>query len=324
MSFSGFLLCVLAAVSLCAQAPPTPAQGKPAEQAKPGQPSVQLEVVKPEEGTLPVVPPDKVVIQIGDQKITAGQFAQIIETLPENVRGQARGGARKQLAENLIKIKVLAQEARRNKVDQDPLYKTQEAYNAENLLALFYINQYLKSARISDEELRKYYDDHKKEYEMIRARHVLVRVKGSRVPLKPDQKDLTEAEALAKAQELRKRLTTGADFAQLAKQESDDAGSGAAGGELGEFRRGQMVAEFDAVAATLPIGEVSEPVKTQYGYHIIQVESRQTKTFEDARDEIEKKLRPQLAEKLMAELRAKAGVTLDESYFGAPAPTVPK
>lgn len=318
------------AVCLLAQTPPPSPPAAPP--AKPGlvvngpgapQPSVKMDVLKPQAGTLPDVPPDKVILAVGDEKITAGEFAKFIETLPEQVRGQARGSARRSLAENLIKIKLLAQQARRDKADQESMFKLQEAYQIDNLLAVYYLNNYLKTAKISDAEERKYYDDHKNEYEAIHARHILIRFKGSRVPLKPEQKDLSEDEAMALAQDIRKRLASGADFAQIAKQESDDPGSAANGGDLGEFRRGQMVAQFDEAAAKLPIGEVSEPVKTPYGYHIIQVQSRQAKTFEEVKDDIEKKLHPQLSEKFIAELRAKSSVTIDDAYFNSAPPPAP-
>ena len=142
-------------------------------------------------------------------------------------------------------MKLLAQEAKEQKADQEKLFKLQAAYQVDNLLAVYYLNNYLKTAKVSDEEMKKYYDEHKSEYETMRARHILIRFKGSRVPLKPDQKDLTQEEALDKANAVRKRLQAGADFGQVAKEESDDAGSGANGGSLGEFRHGAMVGPFD-------------------------------------------------------------------------------
>jgi peptidyl-prolyl cis-trans isomerase C len=314
MSFSRFVPFLLPVMSLLAQTPqPSPQAG----------PNVKLDVLQPKVGTLPDVPPDTVILRIGDEKITAGEFASFIDTLPEQVRGQARGSARKQLAENLIKVKLIAQEARRKQADQEKPFKIQAAYQVDNLLAVYYLNNYLKTAKVSDDEMKKYYDEHKKDYETMRARHILIRFAGSQVPLKPNQKELTEQEALAKAQELRKRLQAGADFAQVAKEESDDAGSGANGGSLGEFRHGAMVGPFDEAAGKLPLGEISEPVKTPYGYHIIQVQARAAKTYDEVKDEIDKKVRPQLTDKLIAELRTKAPVTMDENYFNVGTPSAP-
>lgn len=80
-----------------------------------------------------------------------------------------------------------------------------------------------------------------------------------------------EAEALALAQELRNRILAGEDFATLAREYSDDPSNASSGGDLGWFGRGRMVPEFDEVAFSLPLNEVSEPVKTQFGYHLIEV-----------------------------------------------------
>ena len=315
-SLKVFIYC-FSVLSLLAQTPPPKPASPAAPAPKPATPApnVQMEVIQPKETALPNVPPETVIASIGEEKITAGEFAQLIDTLPEQVRNQARGPQRRQMAENLIKVKVIAQEARRQKTDQDKGFKTQAAYQMENLLAVYFLNNYLKTAKVAEEDLKKYYEEHKHEYETMRARHVLIRFKGSRVPLKADQKDLTEEEALEKAQAVRKRLLAGADFAQVAKEESDDTGSGTNGGNLGEFKHGSMVPQFDEAASKLPLNEISEPVKTQYGYHIIQVQARETKTFDEVKDEIEKKIRPQLTEKFIAELRAKAGVTIDEKYF---------
>lgn len=87
---------------------------------------------------------------------------------------------------------------------------------------------------------------------------------------------MTEAEALALATELRQRILDGEDFAALAAEYSDDPGSGANGGDLGWAKRGAYVPEFDEAVFSLPIGETSEPIKTQFGYHLIQVIERDT------------------------------------------------
>ena len=103
--------------------------------------------------------------------------------------------------------------------------------------------------------------------ERVRARHILISVPQDAAP---------EAEqlALAKAISITQRLNSGEDFATLAQKFSDDTGSGAKGGELDFFGRGQMVKEFEDAAFSLPIGQISEPIKSQFGYHIIQVEEK--------------------------------------------------
>jgi len=87
----------------------------------------------------------------------------------------------------------------------------------------------------------------------------------------PTQVERTDAEAKALAESLRQRILAGEDFAALAREYSDDTGSGAQGGDLSWFGRAAMVAPFAEAAFTLPVGEISEPIKTQYGYHLIEV-----------------------------------------------------
>lgn len=90
-------------------------------------------------------------------------------------------------------------------------------------------------------------------------------------PTPPTPVERTDAEARALAEDLRQRILAGEDFATLAQQYSDDTGSGAQGGDLGWFGSGAMVAPFDEAAFSLPIGELSEPIKTEFGYHLIEV-----------------------------------------------------
>jgi parvulin-like peptidyl-prolyl isomerase len=175
----------------------------------------------------------------------------------------------------------------------------------------------------TDLDLRAYYDSHKSEFEEAQGSHILIRFKGSSVPLKANEKDLTPEEALAKAEDLRKKLMDGGDFATIAKAESDDAGSAAKGGSLGTFKHGQMVGPFDQAAFSLPVGEISEPIKTQFGYHIIKIASRNAKTFDEAKPQIEKDLKPKMAKDALDQIKAHTAVTLNEAYFGPPGPPPP-
>jgi peptidyl-prolyl cis-trans isomerase C len=272
---------------------------------------------------MPVLPPDKVVLTVGDQKITYAQFQAIIDALPEQMRSVARGPSRKQFADNIVRVLVLSEEGKRRKLDQTPGFKTQADFQIANALAQATFEQLNKDVKIDDAELKQYFETHKNEYEQVHARHILVRFQGSPVPVKPGQKDMSDAEALAKAQDLRKKLAEGADFANLALLESDDTGSGGKGGDLGFFHHNQMVPSFEQAAFAMKPGELSEPVKSQFGYHIIKVEAHETKTFDEVKPEIEKKMRPEAAQKAMKDLETKANAQFDPEMFPAPAPPVP-
>jgi peptidyl-prolyl cis-trans isomerase D len=124
--------------------------------------------------------------------------------------------------------------------------------------------------KATPQELQAYYNAHQAEYqqpEQARSRHILIKFPGGAAK--------TDAEAKAKADALLKQIQGGADFADLAKKNSEDPGSGAQGGELGFARRGTMVPEFDSAIFNNKIGDV-KIVKSQFGYHIVQVEERQT------------------------------------------------
>lgn len=120
--------------------------------------------------------------------------------------------------------------------------------------------------KVTDEELKKYYNEYKPK---VRASHILV----------DDEKT---------AKEIKAKLEKGEDFAKLAKQYSKDTGSAQNGGDLGWFGPGKMVEEFEKAAYTLNVGEISNPVKTQFGYHIIKVTDKEKKkSFDEMREEIE-------------------------------------
>lgn len=256
--------------------------------------------------------------------MTQAEFEDLIAALPANVQQDVKAeGGKRRLAERIVEIRTLAQEARRRGIHSRQAVQQQIRLNQDNLLASLLFQDLLAAAKPSAEALSKYYEEHKKEYGQASARHILIRFKGSRVPLKPDQKDLTEEDALAKIQELRKRIAGGEDFAAVAKAESDDTGSGAQGGDLGSFGRGQMVPVFDDAVFTQPVGELSQPVKSQFGYHLIQVQARSSKTLDDVKTEIEQALAPEEAQKVITAIKAGAKSALTGSYFGPPAAAAP-
>ncbi|HEX4497208.1 MAG TPA: peptidyl-prolyl cis-trans isomerase [Thermoanaerobaculia bacterium] len=155
-------------------------------------------------------------------------------------------------------------------------------------------------AQVSDAELRSYYDAHKADYsqeEQIRARHILIAVNDQRA----------DAAASARAQEVLKKLTAGGDFAKLAQEYSDDAASKVQGGDLGLFGRNRMVKEFEDAAFNAPVGKVVGPVKSNFGYHLIEVTAKQPggqQPFEAVKEQIRARLTVDRTRQL-AESRAK-------------------
>lgn len=287
----------------------------------------------------PVQPPaspaaDPVVFEAGGRKMTRSEFDSLMRNLPENVRAQLGPDSpetRRRLAEQLGEIMSYAAEARRLRVPEKPAVQVQLFLQQESTLASLLYQHFTETARPGEQQLEAYYNAHKGEFETARARHILVRFQGSRVPVREGQKDLAPEEALARAEALRQRILKGEDFAAVARAESDDTGSGKSGGDLGSFGRGRMIAEFEDAVFSLPVGEISRPVKTQFGYHIIQVQERSVQPLAEVRADIERRLTTENAQKSMETVKQKSRVFLDESYFGkpaaapdAPAPAQPK
>jgi peptidyl-prolyl cis-trans isomerase C len=268
-------------------------------------------------GVTPItLPPEAVVLTIGTEKVTRAQFEELLAALASNGRPVPNAAAKRQVAKQLGELHAVAQEARKRKIDQSSAVKQLLAIQTDQVLATELQRQVAGEVKVDDTAAHAYYDAHKAQYEQVKAYHILIRFKGSQVPLKPNEKDLTDEEALAKAKEIHKKLADGGDFAAIAKAESDDVGTAVTGGALPPFSKGQMVKEFEDAVYSQPIGQISDPVKTKYGYHIIKVEERKSKTFEEARADIDKQLKQQLTRDAMDRIEKETPVTLDDTYFG--------
>ena len=326
--YAVFLFVSMSATGLYAQATPgtaKPATSKPkaATPAKAKRTAPKPGTPAPAAATAPAAtaPADgsKVVLTVGNETITAKQFDALIEGLPEQARAQVRGAAKRQFAEQLVRMKLLSAEARKRGLDKKPAV----ALQMENVLAGAAYNDMASQIKLDEAALKAEYEKRKDQFETVSARHILIKFKGSPIPAQEGKPELTEEEALKKITDLRKQILAGSDFAAIAKAESDDTGSGAQGGDLGTFGHGQMVPEFEKTAFSLPVGEISEPIKTQFGYHIIKVDKRDTKSFEEVRSQLEQSLKPEMAREAVEKLRNNSTVVLDDTYFAAEAAPAP-
>ncbi|OPZ64935.1 MAG: Foldase protein PrsA 1 precursor [Candidatus Aerophobetes bacterium ADurb.Bin490] len=161
--------------------------------------------------------------------------------------------------------------------------------------AFFGYKNYLKELTITEDKMKDYYSVNKKNYEKperVKASHILIMADAS--PTSPSGR--TDEQAKKLADELVTKARAGASFSDLAKQYSQDPGSGSKGGDLGYFGKGQMVAEFEKAAFALKIGEISGVVKSQFGYHIIKVTGKEAgyePTFDKERAKIKEELEKQ-------------------------------
>src|SRR5947209_1883175 len=199
----------------------------------------------------------------------------------------------------------------------------------DNLVATAELKKIDNSITVSDAEVQKAYADNAKDYEQVKARHILIAPKGS--PAAQPGKELTDEQAKAKAEDLRKQIVAGVPFEELAKKESDDTGSGARGGDLGSFKRGQMVPEFEQAAFSAKVGEVTPVVKTQFGYHIVKVEAHDNTPLDEVRPTIEKNLKQAKLHAALDAMKDNAHPMFDQAYFAPPpapaaeaAPVAPK
>lgn len=256
---------------------------------------------------------DRVVVRFGSHKLTAADFEKMVTSLPPQYQTLARGEAKRRIAEEYAKMLVLADEARRQHLDQGEPTRTRIEFNINNMLAAAAYQKIQSETGVSDAEIQAYYDARKNEYERVHARHILIRIKGTAGP-KSDKPELTEEQAKAKAEDIRKQLLAGGDFAKLAKENSDDTATAEKGGDLGYFRRGQMVAEFEKAAFALKPKEVSEPVKSAFGYHIIEVEDHSAAPVAEVQTEISRQVKEDKVEKTVKALMGGEPI-FDEEYF---------
>lgn len=261
---------------------------------------------------------DPIVIASRDVTIRQSEFENALKTLPAEYQQYAMGTGKKQFAEDFLRMKMLAAEGFKAGLDKDPDVVRQLTLMRENLVANAQLQRIEKNITITDEELRKQYDAKKNEYEQVSARHILIAFKGSPAA-QAGKPELTEEQAKAKAEELRKQIVEGkAKFEEVAQKESDDTGSGANGGALGEFSRGQMVPEFEKAAFEAKVGEVTPVVRTQFGYHIIKVESHGMTPFEQVKAFLERNTRQERLQAKLEEMKSSANATFNDAYFATP------
>jgi len=193
----------------------------------------------------------------------------------------------------LIDMKIVAKAAEEKKLGDSEEFKRRLAFARDRLLMDSLLASEGKAA-VTDEAMKKVYDEASKQIsteQEVHARHILVE---------------TEDEAKAVKAELEK----GADFAELAKKKSKDPGS-ADGGDLGFFTKEQMVPEFSAVAFSLEPGKISDPVKSQFGWHIIKVEekrNRKAPEFDQVKSQIEAYISRKAQADYVAKLREAAKI----------------
>ncbi|MGH9395038.1 MAG: peptidylprolyl isomerase [Terriglobales bacterium] len=261
---------------------------------------------------------DPVVISAGTEQIHASQFSALLKAAPPENQAAMQANKRA-VADELGKMLALVNEAHRRGLDQDPAFKAQMLLARDNALAKAVVDKLQVSSAPTDAQAKAYYDGHLSEFGQTKVKHILIgdnETQGS-----PSTR--TQADALAKANLVEAKLKSGGDFAAVAKTDSDDPCSKDKGGELGDITPGQTVPEFETAINTLPVGQLSAPVHTRYGYHLIMVESRATMPFEKAKPAISDQLTTQAVSSAIDKIATGAHVVVSNSYFGPAKPAGP-
>lgn len=236
---------------------------------------------------------DDIVARYGDKKITVADFERIVEM---QMQGRPKAPAqtpqvKEAMLHNLVKMMVLADYARSKGFDKRPDIVEQVKLVTDNVLASTYLKLEVAdkvAKELTDKDFETYYKSRQEEFkipEQVKARHILVR-------LEKNASEADQKKAREKAEDILKKLKAGEDFAKLAAELSDDPGSKAKGGDLGLFSRGRMVPEFEKAAFSMKPGELSEPVKSPFGYHIIKVEEKKealSQPYEKVKDKVKEK-----------------------------------
>ena len=199
--------------------------------------------------------------KVGDKVITQEDLEAAVASLDGYQRQQFDNEeGRKRILADMINQELFYLDALENKMDQDEIFVNEMELVKANMLKQYAINACLAAIEITDDEKLAYYEEHKDEFkedESASAKHILV------------------------------------DNEELAAVEYSTCPSKSSGGSLGTFGRGQMVPEFEEAVFTLPVGKVSSPVKTQFGYHLILVDDRKEARqleYEDCKSDVEQSL----------------------------------
>lgn len=191
---------------------------------------------------------------VNGQVITKQTFQSALDGMPSQMQERfASPEGKEQLLDSLVTQEVLFQESQRAGIEKDAAVQSRLAEAKRQILVDAFM-QKLVAEDVSDAKVKEYYTAHKADFRQVKASHILVETE--------DQ-----------AKDVKKRVTKkGADFAAVAKEVSTDPSAKENGGDLGFFTKDQMVKPFADKAFAMKVKEISDPVKSEFGYHIIKVE----------------------------------------------------
>jgi len=259
---------------------------------------------------------EQVVVRVNQTRVTVAEFRRRLDLERERIPAHLHmlmesADVQKRYAQDLIRREILLQEAARRQIDSRPVVTDRVRQVKEQMMLQTLLKEEVSDkVQVPEGDVQAYYEGHPEEFsrDRLRAGHILVATEGE-------------------AQQVVERLKGKEAFEGLARRLSLDKVSGAKGGDLGTIERGTMVPEFEKAAYALKVGEVSAPVKTRFGFHIIRVtrrEERPAAPLAQVREELQQRLlgeRQQTAFDAFVEgLRQHATVEVQEQLLPIAAP----
>lgn len=238
---------------------------------------------------------------IGKYVLTKEKYKIITAYMKEKFNYTLTPDQEKEFIEYLVNKKLLAQEARKAGYADKKDIQVKYEWDFDDIISHEFYNDYVeKKSKVTDSEARDYYEKNKEDFIEVKAQHILIKNKNM-------------------ANNLYQRIKKGESFDDIAKSYSEDETTKPMAGDLGYFTKGMMVKEFEDAAFSLSAGEVSEPIKTIYGYHIIKVNDKRKISFDDSKDKIKKmineKKKKDNFEKIINKIKSENPVIINENYF---------
>ena len=250
----------------------------------------------------------KVIASTNDWKITEDDYKAIINTFPhEQQLWYIDPENRREFVNELVRIWVLCEDARKHGAIIDFDYEAQKKYYQDFIQII--------GSGISEEAVRKYYDDHADDFTMVGFSHILILNGDSPLTPYPGVERLHYKEAEAKAKEIKELLDKGADWMEMVEKYSQDYATKANGGVVGYMAFGVMERSLETKLRLMQPGEISDVVGSVFGFHILKLEGFMPKPFEEVHDSIRERLETEEVNRQIEEKVKAANVTIDESFF---------
>lgn len=255
-----------------------------------------------------------VIAVIDGKEYTVGDVRRLRSYLPPALQPQVARMTHREFLGVLRNLMGVAKAAEAEGVLEKEPFRSQYEFTRWNFLANAYASELARTIKVPEEELKQFYEKNKERYGSVRVSAIYINYTpdAGGAPAADGKERLTEQQAKAKAEQLIVALGKGADFAEMAKQHSDDKSSAEKGGDLGTFNKDSSIPDaIKGAVLRLKAGEVSEPVRDGGRYYIFKATAIEARPFQEVRSQIEPHLR---SVKLLTETRkAQGSVSLEFS-----------